>query len=196
MMEADTPGALPLQPERLELFAQELVKPGITQAEALRAAFPKQAKKWKETTVWSESSRLANDPKVRARVSHLMKSAAHDAVMSRQETLLRVSKIARADLRDCYHLDGTLKGPHDMDDNTAAALVRLETTEEGKGAKRVTSRKVELAKPTVALEMLMKHHGLYGKDNAQRADPVRELLELIDGGGRGRGASVIKNRGR
>lgn len=51
--------------------------------------------------------------------------------------------------------------------------------------------KYKLAKPTVALDMLMRHLGGYELDNRQSLDPLAELLREISGR---RGASVLGPR--
>lgn len=51
--------------------------------------------------------------------------------------------------------------------------------------------KYKLAKPTVALDMLMRHLGGYELDNRQQSDPLRELLQAIN---ERRGASILGPR--
>jgi len=109
-----------------ERFCLELIKPGTSQSEAYRCAFPK-SRKWAAKTVWARASELAKESKVRGRVRELMDQVAAVGIIDAKESMLLLSRVARADLRKCYREDGTLKAPHEIDDETAAGLMGFET---------------------------------------------------------------------
>lgn len=172
-----------------ERFCIELVKPGTSQADAYRYAFQK-AWKWKDKTVWEKASRLAAKSKVRARARKLLDQVTIAGIIDAVETKLLLSRVARADLRKCYREDGTLKAPHEIDDETAAGILGFETIEEvrgtGKDRKRVAiARKVRLINRVEALDKLMRHYGQYEKDNTQKADVIRQFMEAVSGQSRG-----------
>lgn len=172
-----------------ERFCLELVKPGMSQADAYRRAFPR-SRKWKDESVQVKASKLAATDKVRLRAKELLAEVTAAGIIDATETKLLLSRVARADLRKCYRADGTLKAPHEIDDETAAGILGFETTEESKGkgkARRrvVLARKVRFANRVDALSLLMRHFGLFEKDNAQKVDMIREFLEAVSGKSRG-----------
>ncbi len=61
---------------RREAFAVAVAQ-GMTQAAALRAAYPKAAR-WTSKAVYSRATRLAHLPEVAARIEELRRGAAHD----------------------------------------------------------------------------------------------------------------------
>jgi phage terminase small subunit len=172
-----------------ERFCIELVKPGTSQADAYRHAFPR-AQKWADKTMWEKASRLAADGKVRARVQDLRDQVTAAGIIDAVEVKLLLSRVARADIRKCYREDGTLKSPREIDDETAAGILGFETIEEargtGKDRKHVAiARKLRFINRVEALDKLMRHYGLYEKDNRQLNNPWKEILDLVDGKYRG-----------
>lgn len=67
-----------------ELFVQNIIQ-GMSQAEAYRAAYPKN--RMKDKTVWEAASRLMANSKVTARLEELRKELASPAIMSAQKRL-------------------------------------------------------------------------------------------------------------
>ncbi len=183
-----------------ERFCVGLVKPGTSQADAYRQAFPR-SRKWADKTVWEKASRLAAANKVKARVRELRDQVTAAGIIDATEVKLLLSRVARATIRNCFREDGTLKAPHELDDETAAAILGFETVEETKkGGKRVALvRKVKLINKVEALDKLMRHYGQYERDNMQQPEnPWREILALVNGKSRGlpsRAASVAKGQG-
>ena len=84
-----------------EKYVQGIIK-GMTQADAYRAAYGQS--NYKHKTIQERASRLANEPKVKARLEQLQArvttKAASRAVMTRVEALERLSNFARTDLAD------------------------------------------------------------------------------------------------
>lgn len=83
---------------RHEIFAQEIAK-GMSQRRAYRIAFPK-SQKWKDETVDSKASALANSDKVLARVQKLKEEASSKAVKSAIERKEWLSSIIDDDQLD------------------------------------------------------------------------------------------------
>ncbi len=81
-----------------ERFANLLVE-GKTAAEAYREAY-KPKKTTKDKTIWEAASRLKNNSKVRARVEFLRSKAASESIISSQEVLENISKIAKQESGD------------------------------------------------------------------------------------------------
>ena len=156
------------------------VATGKTQADAYREAYPK-AKKWKDASVYAQSSALMADSKVSIRVKELRERIAGIGIASAERTLLEASRLALFDPRKLFFDDGTPKPITALDDDTAAALAGLEVVEEfeGSGEDRKFigyTKKYKVADKNSALEKLFKHHGLYEKDNEQKTDAISVFL--------------------
>ena len=74
-----------------EKFVQGIIE-GKSQADAYRAAY--NTKNMTDKTIWEESSRLMQDPKVSTRVTELRNQAMRPTIMSAQERLELLSRIA------------------------------------------------------------------------------------------------------
>ena len=86
-----------------------------------------------------------------------------------------LARIAFADMRTLYREDGSLKLPHELDDDTAAAIAGVDTFEEmSGGALAGYTRKVRRWEKTKALELLGKHLGLF---------PANGRMEIALAGG-------------
>lgn len=166
-----------------ESFAAGIAS-GMTQAEAYRQAFPKAAR-WKDETVWAEASRLAADHKVSTRVRELMQKAAAANEVTVERVLKEAARIALFDPRKLLNDDGTPKGLHELDDDTAAGIAGLDVLdefdwdEEGRKTKIGVVRKYKLADKNAALEKLFKFLGMYERDNKQKVDPLAEVLRQM-----------------
>lgn len=69
-----------LENPRHEIFAQEVAK-GMSQRRAYRVAFPN-SNKWKDETVDSKASVLANTDKVLERINEIREKATEDSIKS------------------------------------------------------------------------------------------------------------------
>ena len=78
--------------EKQELFVRKIIE-GETQADAYRAAYSTQ--RMSDKTVWEKASRLMADDKVRARVKELRDQIAKESIMTAEERLKLLTRIAR-----------------------------------------------------------------------------------------------------
>lgn len=106
--------------------------------------------------------------------------------MSQADVIAEVTKLASFDVRRLYNADGSPIPFHELDADTAACIVGVEVVEnfQGTGKERAFvgyTKKYKVADKKGALEMLMKHLGLYEVDNKQKTDPLRELLAGLGG---------------
>jgi len=165
--------------------AQEYVKHGNKSA-AYRSVYS--TKNMSANAVHVEASKLFDNPKVSLRVEELREKVAQASIMSAQEALLEVSRLARFDIRKLYDEDGSPIPIHLLDKETAAAIqsVDIEEIWSGKGKSRVFvgyTKKYKVVDKNVSLEKLLKYHGQYEKDNKQRGDAVAEFLNGCSGAG-------------
>lgn len=139
-----------------------------------------------EETAEVQASRLLRNDKVVALIEQRQKALQKALEVNTERVLNEVARLAFVDIRNLYHEDGKLKQPHELDDNTAAAIqsIDVEALFEGRGADREhvgNLRKYKLVNKAEPLRDLMKHLGLFEKDNKQKTDPIRDLLAAIDG---------------
>jgi phage terminase small subunit len=110
------------QEDRRARFAQEYAKDlNATQA-AIRSGYaPKSAH--------VTASRLLSDAKVQAIIQSLHARAAHKAGITVERTLQELGRTAYFDPRKMFREDGSMKLPHEWDDDTAAAVAGVESEE-------------------------------------------------------------------
>jgi phage terminase small subunit len=156
-----------------ELFAQRIAG-GEAQADAYRAAYPA-SRENKPVSVSQMACRLAANPKVAARIRDLRDKSASRLMITQERVLREAARIAFFDPRRVFDETGRLLPIHELDDDTAAAIARVELDDAG------APKKIHACNKTESLEKLFKFLGLYEKDNRQKTDPLRELIESLSG---------------
>ncbi|HCZ17388.1 MAG TPA: hypothetical protein DHV85_23035 [Candidatus Accumulibacter sp.] len=154
-----------------EKFARTVVS-GKKLADAYRESYC--AKGMAEKTLHEAASRLAANSKVIARIFAMQAAAAEIATLKAADVLREVRALALSDIIGIVNNDGTFKLPHEIDKETRAAIASFEIDKDKVIKYRFWSK-------TDALEKAMKHLGLYERDNKQRTDPLRELLDSLGG---------------
>jgi len=163
-----------LTPKR-EKFCQEYVRIGNASA-AYRAAYD--ASKMAMTTIHKKASELLSKGEVRGRIEEIRKSVAKVSELDTARILNEISRLLSSDVRSLFHPDGRLKLPHELDDDTAAAVASVKIDADGKVEYKFWDK-------NSALEKASKIEGLFEKDNSQRHPGVldgvpRETLKLIE----------------
>lgn len=139
-----------------------------------------------------QASRLLATPRVRTMLAERERAIAKKLEISTERVLREVARLAFFDTRQLFKPDGSPKAINELDDDTAAALAGLDVLEEfdGTGKDRVFvgyTKKYKLASKIEALDKLMKHMGMFDKDNAQKgqaeAEALREFFQSIYGPG-------------
>lgn len=152
-------GTLDKLTPRHELFCLEFIGNGCN---ATRAAI---AAGYSQATAKATGHKLKNDPLIEKRIAELLGEKYRKLHMDSDEVLARTAMVARADVRGLFNEDGTLKSPHELDDQAAAAIAGIEVLEEfsGTGKDRVKvgeTKKVRLRDPMAALRLLAEHKKL------------------------------------
>ena len=161
---------------RQKRFVNYLIK-GLTQEKAyIKAGYaPKRAR--------ANSSKLKAKENIKAELKKRERRSEKLADVSRANTLREYARIAFFDIRKFYNNDGTLKTIHELDDDTAAALVSIEVT--NTPILGEFTKKIKMGDKLKALEDLAKMLGMFEKDNKQRsgsfAETFSNLLNEIDG---------------
>lgn len=177
---AATPKAVRKLAPMQSVFVQEyLIDLNATQA-AIRAGYSAK-------TAEQQGYQLLQKPSVQAAIAARQKEREQRTAVAADRVLLEAARLALFDPRKLFNDDGSPKGIHELDDDTAAAVAGIEVVEqfEGSGKDRVFVgylKKYRIADKNSALEKLFRHHGLYERDNEQKTDPLTSLLHAIAGG--------------
>ena len=123
-----------------------------------------------------EASKLAGNPKITQRIRALQGASADASILSSARVLDEIAKLAHSDVSGIMHPDGRVKLPHELDDETRAAVASFEIDATGRIKYRFWDK-------NAALEKAAKHLGLYKADNEQRPAPITriELVPMADG---------------
>ena len=152
-----------------EHFAQEVGR-GKSLSEAYRSAY--KVGKSKPETVNENASRTMSDSKVRARVSKIQADAADKAGLDAAAILLELKKLAHSDIAGIMTADGKVKLPHELDPQTRAAVASFKIDEYGRIEYKFWPK-------NAAIDMAMKHLGLFKEDNKQKAVPLVGEVRLV-----------------
>lgn len=152
-------------------FCEEyIIDLNATQA-AIRAGYsPKSAPK--------VGDQIRRKTEIAAEIARLQEIRSQKTGITAERVIEELRRLAFSDNRKLYREDGTLKLPHEWDEDTAAAVSGAETRENYRG---VITRKIRLWDKKGALELLGKHLGLF-KDRVELSGPdggpveVREVV--------------------
>ena len=148
-----------------------LVDLNATQA-AIRAGYSAK-------TAEQQGPRLLGNAGVAAGIAAAIKARSERTHITQDRVLQELARVALFDIRKLYREDGSLKAPHELDDDSAAALSGIEVVEEfgegpsdeiesqphGGGLKRRRTlvgftKKVKLWDKPASLTLAMRHLGM------------------------------------
>ena len=143
--------------DRQRRFVDEyLIDLNGTQA-AIRAGYS-------QATANEQAARLLANVSVRSQVDQRIADRAQRTEITQDRVLQELARLAFVDLRKAYNEDGTLKKPHELDDDTAAAMAGLETVTTAIGdvedPATLATKKVKTWDKKGALELCMRHLGM------------------------------------
>ena len=178
--EAGTAAPRELTAKQSQFVREYLVDLNATQA-AIRAGYSAK-------TAEQQGFQLLQKTSVQKAIAEGRRQREERTAVSADRVLLEAARLALFDPRKLFNDDGSPKGIHELDDDTAAAVAGIEVLEqfEGSGKERVFVgylKKYRIADKNAALEKLFRHHGLYERDNSQKTDPLTSLLHAISSGG-------------
>lgn len=126
----------------------------------------------------SQASRLLKSVKVKQELDSRRAEVATKVGLTTERTLLEIARLAYSDPRRLYHPDGRLKSVHELDDDTAATVSSVEVDEITAGENVIGStKKIKHWDKRAALDMAMKFHGLYERDNEQVGRSLGDRLQ-------------------
>jgi phage terminase small subunit len=130
---------------------------------------------------------IANENLRKPEIAAAIDAARTDMQVRTEVTADRVikelAKIAFLDVRKLFSADGSLKAVHELDDDTAAAVVNLDVrlTESESGEITMTAR-IKLADKRAALVDLGRHLGIFDAKREQEAEnPLARLIREVQG---------------
>lgn len=148
-----------------------------------------------ESHAKSLANKILKRPEIQEKLRAKRRAYLKSAHMDPAALLMELQKMALARQSDLLEIDEEGNGWYNLnliDENIAAALgeIQIETYMEGRGpnAREVKRIKIKLHNKLDAIEKLMKHFGLYEKDNEQSGAAVLEALNR----GRARIANPIE----
>jgi hypothetical protein len=110
-----------------ERFCLEMVKPRANQSKAYRVAF--NAQDMKASTIHREACILMKDPKITARIAELRQPALDHVQGIREEWVLDLGKVVKADIRKMFDSFGSPINIKKLGDNEAAIIEAFEVFE-------------------------------------------------------------------
>lgn len=133
-----------------------------------------------DSTVAAGGSQLLKRPEVFARISHLIKERLAVEGVTPQRTRREIARIAHADPRKLAHPDGRLKGLHEIDDDTAAAIssVTFVTRMRGRGdaAEPILETKYKFHSKNEALNLQARAFKIVGDTGNEVITSIADAL--------------------
>lgn len=130
---------------------------------AYRAAYPKCKT---DEAASAAGSRMLGNVNVQKYIQEQKENLKEKINVTQEQVINQLARIAFGDIRKLYNDSGGLKNIQDLDDDAAAIISGIETTEEfeGYGEDREQigyTKKVKIASKDRALEMLGKYFGIF-----------------------------------
>lgn len=117
--------------------------------------------------------RLLGNPRVKTMIDEMTLVAEQASGLTTENVLREVRRLSFSDMRQMLNPDGTMKAIKDLSDDAAATLASLEVDEIRVGGIPLgQTKKFKVWDKPRALDMAMKHLGLFERDNAQRGDSL------------------------
>lgn len=168
-----TPKPYKLRPDILNQRQHVLIREYLKHGNATKAGI---AAGYKPTCARQQASNTLALPKVKREVERLAKLRDSYYAVSAEKVLKQAARMAFADPRLYVDDQGALIPLQDLSDEAAAALQGLEVDQSQNGKLR---HRYKLTDKTAALDKLMRHLGMFEKDNTQAVDAVGQLLASI-----------------
>lgn len=165
---------------RLRLFALKMIEMDNATAAAVAVGY-------KPTAAHCAGNKMKNDPLVVRLLEEHRALLADRYEVSADNTIKTLAATAFFDPIEFFNKSGSLKNLDDVDEKARMALsgfkVRRLVVEKDEDPAEIVE--VKFLDRGAQIERLMRHLGLFGKDNSQRADALSELLAYVASNGSG-----------
>lgn len=154
-------------------FVEHYLSNGRNAKRAYMAAHPQASERAAEI----EGSAAFNNPEVKAYLEQRETEIRERLRLTTDNVLLALSRVVHFDYRRLYNENGVLKAPHEIDDDTAAALVGIEIESLTRDGLDVgTIKRVKISDRVAAINSAMKHLGLFEKDREQLGNAIGRAI--------------------
>lgn len=123
-------------------------------------------------TAGRAGNRLVKDVRVRTELDKRRTEIVANLELNTEKTLREVGRLSFSDPRKLMNEDGTIKMPHQLDADTAAAVASFKWTVDG-------GIEYKFWDKNSALEKAVKVQGLYQKDNEQQKPELVGIVRLV-----------------
>ena len=164
-----------MSPKAERFVTEYLIDLNATQA-AIRAGYSAK-------TANEQGSRLLTNVSVRYALQEAMKARAERTEIKADRVLKELARIAFFDVRRLFNEDGSMKLAHELDDEAAACVAGMETSEINAGENVIgQTKKVKIVDKGGALTLAMRHLGMLRdrlevEDVTDRSEQMRQRRE-------------------
>lgn len=125
------------------------------------------------TTAGTRGYQFLREPEAAAFIAEHDRALTARLEITAERVLLETARLAFSDHRKLYRADGSPKPPHELDDDTAAAVAAVETvTRAARGGEPASLvHKVKLGDKQAALASLGRHLGLFNEKPEAKGPP-------------------------
>jgi phage terminase small subunit len=173
-------------PKQARFVAEYLITGNATQA-AIHAGYSPKSARFIGAENLTKPHIAALEAQKQSEISQRQVERLEAMELTEARVIRETARIAFFDARKLFDAQGNPKPITELDDDTAAAIGGLDVLEEWEGTGKVRHlvgfvKKYKIADKNAALERAAKILALFGKDNAQKADPFAVMLMEIAGG--------------
>ena len=171
--------------DKQEKFAQA-VAAGKTYADAYREAYPV-SEKWKDESIWCESSKLMADPKVLQRVKQIQEQRAKANEVTLEEVIKELSEWLRFDPIEFFDEENCMKNIHDLSPVARKQIADIKIQElwgkgmDGERVKIGEVKNIKFLDKQATADKFMRYFGAYLTNLKFSVDDLSHIKDVIKG---------------
>ena len=171
--------------DKQEKFAQA-VAAGKTYADAYREAYPV-SEKWKDESIWCESSKLMADPKVLQRVKQIQEQRAKANEVTLEEVIKELSEWLRFDPIEFFDEENCMKNIHDLSPVARKQIADIKIQElwgkgmDGERVKIGEVKNIKFLDKQATADKFMRYFGAYLTNLKVSVDDLSHIRDVIEG---------------
>ena len=176
---------MPELTDKQEKFAQA-VAAGKTYADAYREAYPV-SEKWKDESIWCESSKLMADPKVIQRVKQIQEQRAKANEVTLEEVIKEMSEWLRFDPIEFFDEENCMKNIHDLSPVARKQIADIKIQElwgkgmDGERVKIGEVKNIKFLDKQATADKFMRYFGAYLTKLKVSVDDLSHIKDVIEG---------------
>ena len=176
---------MPELTDKQEKFAQA-VAAGKTYADAYREAYPV-SEKWKDESIWCESSKLMADPKVIQRVKQIQEQRSKANEVTIEEVIKELSEWLRFDPIEFFDEENCMKNIHDLSPVARKQIADIKIQElwgkgmDGERVKIGEVKNIKFLDKQATADKFMRYFGAYLTTLKVSVDDLSHIKDVIEG---------------